>query len=546
MDADPAAAAAALSSALKSWATPLDGLRPTLALSAVLAPYEALRLEALETLNGVELGSDAARAVGRLETLVREHPTRERFWAQLIGGLAVLGRRDAALQACQRAREALREHLGVGPGRLLLDVERDVLDGASATLPPRIARATAPSLPAPVSTLVGRDAEITTVVQTLAEHRLVTLLGPGGCGKTRLALAVGAAGVDRHCDGIWFVDLTPLPADTAVGSRRASAGRRGRPRRAPCRARTPPNPGDPRQLRARSRVDGGDGRRPPVSCPGLTVLATSRAPLDVGGEMCVLVPPLGLPRHEATWTPPPGLRPSSCSPVAPRWSVPASAWARRMSLPSSSCAPGSRGCRWRSSSPRRGRIHEPRRARRPARGPARRAQRGSANGTGAAPQPPRHHRLEYPAAGRYRTLVLRHLAVFSGGADLESVEAVCALNPSTTLGMIDVLDHLVRQSLVTPVDADGATRYRLHEAIREHVIATCDARDMDATRERHARWFALLASRLSNGPGPGTSGRGSVVTRSKARQPHGCGPLDADARPASGARAPPQHLCGDG
>ncbi len=109
MDAEPAAASAALSAALDSWATPLDGLRPTLALSAVLAPYEALRLEALETLNDVELGSDAARAVGRLETLVPRAPdpgallgpTRRR-----AGGAGATRRRAPGLPA--RPRGAAR------------------------------------------------------------------------------------------------------------------------------------------------------------------------------------------------------------------------------------------------------------------------------------------------------------------------------------------------------------------------------------------------------------------------------------------------------
>ena len=135
---DPAATAARLRAALDSWAVPLDGLRPSPSLHAILVPYEELRLEALEALNDVELDhGEVGRAVARLETLVREHPVRERFWTQLVRGLATLGRRDTALQACQRAREALREHLGVPPAPLLQRLEREILDGG----PPPPARA---------------------------------------------------------------------------------------------------------------------------------------------------------------------------------------------------------------------------------------------------------------------------------------------------------------------------------------------------------------------------------------------------------------------
>ena len=218
VDADPLTSAASLSTALDSWAVPLDGLRPTVALTAVLAPYEALRLEALEKLNDVELIVDAARAVGRLEMLVREHPTRERFWAQLVRGLVALGRRDAALHAYQRARESLREHLGVDPGRLLLDAEQKCWP-TGRRRPRRRARATASNLPAALSSLVGRDGDIATVLALLGEHRLVTLVGPGGCGKTRLALAAGASGAGRYVDGVWFVDLAPLATGEGVASR---------------------------------------------------------------------------------------------------------------------------------------------------------------------------------------------------------------------------------------------------------------------------------------------------------------------------------------
>ena len=81
-------------------------------------------------------GTRAGDAVKMLEALVREYPTRENLWLELARGLNRLGRRDAALNAIQRAREALREHLGVHPSALLSALETDLLTGHAA-LPAR-------------------------------------------------------------------------------------------------------------------------------------------------------------------------------------------------------------------------------------------------------------------------------------------------------------------------------------------------------------------------------------------------------------------------
>jgi hypothetical protein len=97
--------------------------------------------------------------------------------------------------------------------------------------------------------------------------------------------------------------------------------------------------------------------------------------------------------------------------------------------------------------------------------------------------------------------VLRHLAAFRGGCDLESASAVCGTDLSG--GTLDVLISLVDKSFVTAVDRDDSTRYRLHEAIREYAEGSMSAGDLDVVRDRHARWFVALAARLAQGPAAG-------------------------------------------
>ena len=303
--ADPAEAAAHLCEALESWTVPLDGLRPSLALQALIAPFEELRLEAVEALNDVELNhGGVGRAVSRLEMLVREQPIRERFWAQLIGGLATLGRRDAALEASQRARESLREQLGVAPSPLLERLEREVLDGG-----PALRSAGAGGLPAasglrpgnlvrPATEFIGRAAELQRGTAELARRRLVTLTGAGGVGKSRLAIELAWSIAEEFEGGVWLVELAPVADPSAVVTAVAST-----------LAIAP----DGDMTRVESVVDWLRGRRlllivdncehllsaavdlvaaVVAGCPTVTVLATSREPLGVSGERVHLVAPL--------------------------------------------------------------------------------------------------------------------------------------------------------------------------------------------------------------------------------------------------------------
>lgn len=183
------------------------------------ARTEAVRLaerrwEAVESLADVQLDLGLHDTVAtELQAAVQEEPLREQLAARLMLALYRCGRQADALAAFQRLRRDLVEGLGLEPSPELRKLEAAILDQDPALSAP--ARRLG-NVPATLSSFVGRQDELDRLLAALATHRLVTLTGPGGCGKTRLALEA-AARVDDRPDGAWFVDLTARrhPADVA-------------------------------------------------------------------------------------------------------------------------------------------------------------------------------------------------------------------------------------------------------------------------------------------------------------------------------------------
>ena len=120
--------------------------------------------------------------------------------------------------------------------------------------------------------------------------------------------------------------------------------------------------------------------------------------------------------------------------------------------------------------------------------------------------PERHRSLHNTMEWSFQLLdaderhVLCRLAPFRGGCDLESVEAVCAVELPRPTDVLQVLMNLVDKSLVTTVHSDCGTRYELHETIREYCLGSCSDAERAAIEQRHASWFAEMAFRLSEGP----------------------------------------------
>ena len=185
---------------------------------APIARLEDLRLGCLEDRISAELAVGLhVELVGELEQAIAEHPLRERFRGQLMLALYRSGRQAEALNAYQQARRTLVEELGIEPSAELQELNRAILRQEVELLPDRPLQP-ATNLPAEASSMVGRRLELSEVEELLrSDHlRLVTLTGPGGTGKTRLAVRAAAEMLNEFPDGVFLVDLAPITEASVV------------------------------------------------------------------------------------------------------------------------------------------------------------------------------------------------------------------------------------------------------------------------------------------------------------------------------------------
>lgn len=310
-----AGAAALLGGALELWRGPaLADLLDSPFAEAPAAGLEELRVAALADRIEAELALGRHGAlVPELQRLVAAHPLRERLRGQLMRALYGCGRQAEALAVYEEARRILADELGADPSAELAAVHLAVLRAEPSLTPqPRPGPGPRPGLPAPLTSFVGREEELTRIGALLGAARLVTLTGPGGAGKTRLALE--ACG--REQGDVCFVELAPLTDGAAVPSAVAAAlGVRETV------LPSGPEPGAPGPDLTGRIVAALSGRRTLLvldncehlveavarlahrllaACPGLRVLATSREALGITGETLCPVPRLRLPGSDAT------------------------------------------------------------------------------------------------------------------------------------------------------------------------------------------------------------------------------------------------------
>ncbi len=373
------------------------------------------------------------------------------------------------------------------------------------TFPPlRSVEPVANNLPVPLTSFVGRDVEVDTVSTLVGDSRLVTLTGAGGCGKTRLALAVAANVADNHPDGICWVDLAPLSDPTLVPA--ALAGVLGLPE-SPMEPIADTVAGYLSQRRALVGLDNCEHLIEACAalaaalieaCAGVTVLATSRELLGLNGETAWAVPPMSLP-HDGELMDSESVRlfvdraRSSRPNFAMTDENAASVAEICTRLDGIPLAIELAAARTRLLTV--GEIAE---------GLADRFHLLTGGGRSALP---RQRTLEgsvdwsHDLLGRTEQAVLRRLAVFPGGFTLNEAEAVCAGDEVTTQSVLDLLSTLVDRSLVQVVDDAGAlTRYRLLETIRDYARhKLTDAGEAAETRDRHLDYYVAFAERAAAG-----------------------------------------------
>ena len=300
---DPTAAAGCFREALGLWHGPaLADVGEVEPLAREAARLEELRLAAVEGRieADIELGLHA-EVTGELESLVTEHPLRERLWRLLVLALYRGERQADALAAYRRARDMLAAELGLEPGEELRRLEEAVLrQEVPAAPPPR-----RHNLPAPLTSFLGREQDSALLERLLGEARLVTLTGTGGTGKTRLALEVGARVVSRFPDGVWLAELAGVADPGLVGEQVMGALGVRQAGDVPVlealiyRLRSAELllvlDNCEHLLDACAQLAGALLR----AAAGLRVLATSREPLGIPGEVTCPVRPLDLPSERA-------------------------------------------------------------------------------------------------------------------------------------------------------------------------------------------------------------------------------------------------------
>jgi len=280
--------------------------------AAATARLEEIRGRLRETHVGALLATGAAeRALTELEAALAEEPLRERLWASRMVAYRDLGRRSDALATYAAARAALVDELGIEPGPELRALHAQLLrDDAGARRP-----SATHTLPATRSRLVGRDRELAAVLARLGADPLCTLVGPAGCGKTRLAVEAARQAAPGYPDGGWFVDLTSASPDRVLDTVASTLG-------LPLSGPADPTEALRRYTSARRMLVVLDNCEHVLDATAelvdallvggstLSVLATSREPLEVDGEQVVGLTPLPVPAAvelflERLDTPPP-------------------------------------------------------------------------------------------------------------------------------------------------------------------------------------------------------------------------------------------------
>ena len=517
LEVDPAGALDRLDTALGEWRgdafaefAATEWIRPE------AVRLEELRLVATETrIEALVRVGRHDEVIGELDGLLVDHPLREQFVRQAMLARYRSGRQAEALRLAQQFRAMLRDDLGLEASAQLRDLETAILEERAelAWVAPDtpITRAhtatTRPALPIETTALIGRERDLDLAVRLLGTGRILTLFGPGGVGKTRLAHRLASTIAGQFADGVRLVELAPVRDDDAVAAAVAAAlDVQQRPGRALDESIV--------ELLASHSVllvlDNCEHVLDATSelveqvlrwCPGVHVLATSREPLGIPAELVWSVPPLPVPAHADV-----ALDELAEVPAVQLFVERAGSANSAFVLDESNRAAVAEICirldgvplalelaaaRMRSMRPQQLAERLPERFR---------VLAGSRRATDA-----RHRTLRDLVAWSYdlltpdEQLLFDRISVFAGPFGLERAERVCAGNGIDEGDVAVLLGVLVDKSMLVARDDD---RYRVLETLRQFGREQLAARpDADPVREAHIAVHAELSRAAAFGLG---------------------------------------------
>ncbi|TDW23948.1 putative ATPase [Kribbella kalugense] len=489
-----------LREALELWRGPAMqdvGLTESGAFDAAVTRLDGLRLAAMEDRYDAEITlGHGAEMVTELTDLVTAHPVRERLVAALMRALVASGRDTEALRVFERTREILADELGVDPSPELSALHVALLRGELVRRDEK--RNT--NLREELTTYVGKDADIDAVRGLIAEHRLTTLIGPGGSGKTRLAGESARTLLGDLPDGAWMVELAAIGADGDVAQATLAA-----------LALRDALLGDVPEADPTDRVIAAVRERAMLlildncehviesaatfahrvlgECPRLRILATSREALGITGEALWPVAPLALPAEGGELD----------SPAVRLLQDRAGAVRADLTSDAQTLATMARICRALDGMPLAIELAAARLRTMSLEQLANRLDDRFRLLTGGSRTAlPRHRTLRAVVDWSWELLseaersVLRRLSVFAGGASLEAAEQVCAGGAVESWEVLDLLTALTEKSLVVAKD-EGTPRYRMLGTIKEYAQQRlAEAGESDSTRRTHLAYFTEL------------------------------------------------------
>ena len=485
-DGDVPAAADAVAAALALWRGPaLQGLTGTAWFGAEARRLETLRVDALEEDFEVRLALGEHRELTpALRSALAGNPFRERLWGQLMLALYRSGRQADALETFQEARRVLADELGLEPGPELRRMQEAILahDPSIAAVP--VARRRRGNLPAPSTSFVGRAEELGQVSALLHVHRLVTLTGPPGVGKSRLAIETARSLVRECPEGIWLVDFARAggPSDAVRLLANALDVRASDPlARVTSRLRDACAlvvlDGCEHVLEEAARI----ASTLLAECSEVRILATSREALHAPGEVRFAVAPLGeaaaqlfLERAQAAR---PGFE-ADADAVALAAEIAGRADGLPLAIELAAARVNVLGLAELLS------ILERRAALLrdvPESDPSRTALQGLVE-------------WSYDLLHGDEKTLLQQLAVHRGGASLASLAAVGETHGLNEATVAYLISALVDKSIVSTSFMGGVARYDVLDSVRDYVVERlAESGGLPAVRAAHARYFAGLA-----------------------------------------------------